>query len=213
MRNYIQSIFIVAAFAACNNKPSSPLQTDMVVLAPGNKIHVYTDAQSDTGEAVKFEAPLSKIDNGKPVPVTLKSRIRNIFEPSGKQEIPVEVTANNNEAGLTPTTTAPPGETGTQESTNTANTNTNTDNMDKQDTAIVAVKPVTVKEEKKGWSNATKGAVIGGVGGAIGGAIISRKKARGAVIGGIMGAAGGYIFGKAKDDKQAADSIKFAQYR
>lgn len=55
--------------------------------------------------------------------------------------------------------------------------------------------------QKKGWSKAAQGAVIGGVGGAIGGAIISKKKGKGAVIGGVIGAAGGYIIGRSKDKK------------
>lgn len=55
--------------------------------------------------------------------------------------------------------------------------------------------------EKKGWSKAAQGAVIGGVGGAIGGAIISKKKGTGAAIGGAVGAAGGYIIGREKDKK------------
>lgn len=61
-----------------------------------------------------------------------------------------------------------------------------------------------VAEEKKGWSNAAKGAVIGGGAGAIGGAIISKKKGKGAVIGGVLGAAGGYIIGRNKDKKDTA---------
>lgn len=59
-------------------------------------------------------------------------------------------------------------------------------------------------EEKKGWSNAAKGAVIGGGAGAVGGAIISKKKGKGAIIGGVLGAAGGYIIGRHKDKKDTA---------
>jgi hypothetical protein len=55
--------------------------------------------------------------------------------------------------------------------------------------------------QKKGWSKAAKGAVIGGVAGAVGGAIISKKKGLGAVIGGVVGAAGGYAIGKKMDKK------------
>ncbi|MEO6328446.1 MAG: YMGG-like glycine zipper-containing protein [Ginsengibacter sp.] len=71
----------------------------------------------------------------------------------------------------------------------------------------VAATPATT--EKKGWSNAAKGATIGGVGGAIGGAILSKKKGKGAIIGGAIGAAGGYILGRKKDkNEQARDTIK-----
>lgn len=57
-------------------------------------------------------------------------------------------------------------------------------------------------EQKKGWSNKAKGAVIGGVIGAGAGAVISKeKKVQGAVIGGILGAAGGYGVGAILDKK------------
>lgn len=55
--------------------------------------------------------------------------------------------------------------------------------------------------QKKGWSSAAKGAVIGGAAGAIGGAIISKDKSKGAIIGGVAGAGTGYIIGRSKDKK------------
>ncbi|WP_293309018.1 YMGG-like glycine zipper-containing protein [Pedobacter sp. UBA5917] len=55
--------------------------------------------------------------------------------------------------------------------------------------------------KKKGWSDAAKGAVIGGVGGAVGGALIDKKKGRGAIIGGLVGAGGGYLIGRGEDRK------------
>jgi len=55
--------------------------------------------------------------------------------------------------------------------------------------------------KKKGWSDAAKGAVIGGAAGAVGGAIIDKKKGRGAVIGGLVGAGGGYLIGRGEDRK------------
>jgi hypothetical protein len=57
-------------------------------------------------------------------------------------------------------------------------------------------------EEKKGWSKAAKGAVIGGVTGAAAGAILNKKnRAVGAVIGGVIGAGGGYVLGRGMDKK------------
>lgn len=57
-------------------------------------------------------------------------------------------------------------------------------------------------EEKKGWSKAAKGAVIGGVAGATGGAILNKKnRVVGAVVGGVIGAAGGYGIGRTMDKK------------
>lgn len=56
--------------------------------------------------------------------------------------------------------------------------------------------------EKKGWSKAAKGAVIGGVTGAAAGAVINKKnRAVGAVIGGVIGAGGGYVVGRGMDKK------------
>jgi len=54
---------------------------------------------------------------------------------------------------------------------------------------------------KKGWSDAAKGAVIGGAAGAVGGALIDKKKGRGAIIGGLVGAGGGYLIGRGEDRK------------
>ncbi len=69
----------------------------------------------------------------------------------------------------------------------------NTDNT-------TAAAPATV--QKKGWSKAAKGAVIGGVTGAAAGAVINKKnRAAGAVIGGAVGAGVGYGIGRAKDKK------------
>lgn len=70
-----------------------------------------------------------------------------------------------------------------------------------------------VQEKKKGWTKATKGAVIGGVAGAIGGAVINkRSRGTGAIIGAVIGAAGGYAIGRAKDKKEekAADPFNLA---
>lgn len=59
----------------------------------------------------------------------------------------------------------------------------------------------TQSPEKKGWSKAAQGAVIGGATGAVGGAIISKHKGTGAAVGAAVGAAGGYIIGHEKDKK------------
>src|SRR5205085_1386921 len=57
-------------------------------------------------------------------------------------------------------------------------------------------------QQKKGWSNKAKGAVIGGVVGAGAGAVISKeKKVQGAIIGAVLGAAGGYGVGAILDKK------------
>lgn len=59
----------------------------------------------------------------------------------------------------------------------------------------------TTTTQKRGWSKAAKGAVIGGASGAVVGAVVSKKKGKGAAIGGVVGAAGGYILGRSKDKR------------
>ena len=60
----------------------------------------------------------------------------------------------------------------------------------------------TQTAQKKGWSKAAKGAVIGGAGGAVLGAVINkRNRAAGAVIGGVLGGAVGYGIGRGQDKK------------
>jgi hypothetical protein len=61
----------------------------------------------------------------------------------------------------------------------------------------------TPQQQKKGWSNKAKGAVIGGVVGAGAGAIISKKdRWKGGVIGGVLGAGAGYGVGAILDNKK-----------
>jgi len=69
----------------------------------------------------------------------------------------------------------------------------------------VASQPVsqnttTSQQQKKGWSDAAKGGVIGGAAGAGIGALIDKKKpGRGAVIGAAVGGGSGYAIGRKSD--------------
>ncbi len=61
----------------------------------------------------------------------------------------------------------------------------------------------TTTTERKGWSGAAKGAVIGAGAGAIGGALIDKKHSgRGAIIGGLAGAGLGAGTGAILDSKK-----------
>jgi len=61
----------------------------------------------------------------------------------------------------------------------------------------------TTVQQRKGWSGAAKGAVIGAGVGAISGAVIDKKKpAEGAIIGGLAGAGLGAGTGAVIDDKK-----------
>ncbi len=55
------------------------------------------------------------------------------------------------------------------------------------------------QQQKKGWSDAAKGAVIGAGAGAVTGVLIDKKDGRGAAIGGAIGAGTGYLIGRKKD--------------
>ena len=56
--------------------------------------------------------------------------------------------------------------------------------------------------QRRGWSKAAKGAVIGGAGGAVIGAVISRRNpVLGGVLGGVLGAGAGYGIGHGMDKK------------
>lgn len=209
-------------FTACNNKPATPLKTDLMVLTPRNKIHVYTDEDPTAHKNKK--ATLSKIDNvsmavvangdtAKKItyatntvtpkhrpsiasaspPITHRTPVKDTVAIIQPQPIP----SNPNAKTVANTVIDPPPA------------------VTKPDTISSTPKPV-IAEKNKGWNNATKGAVIGGVSGAIGGAIISKQKVKGAIIGGVIGAAGGYIFGKSKDDKKDTATkgmYHFTQYK
>lgn len=65
----------------------------------------------------------------------------------------------------------------------------------------------TTETKKKGWTGATKGAIIGAGAGAITGAMVDGRKGEGAIVGGLLGAgagaATGAIIDKEKKKKQA----------
>lgn len=62
--------------------------------------------------------------------------------------------------------------------------------------------PAAAAPQRKKWSGAAKGAVIGAGVGAVTGAIISKKKGEGAIIGGLAGAGVGAGTGAILDDKK-----------
>ena len=78
----------------------------------------------------------------------------------------------------------------------------------KQHSTYQSPKAVSVSQnaaktkEKKGWSKAAKGTVIGAASGAVIGAVINkRNRTTGAVVGGILGAGAGYGIGRSIDKK------------
>lgn len=75
--------------------------------------------------------------------------------------------------------------------------------VERRQTANTSPAVATTQPARKKWSNATKGAVIGGAGGAvIGGVVAKNNRVAGVLIGGVLGAGGGYAIGKSIDKKQ-----------
>ncbi|MEP6615236.1 MAG: YMGG-like glycine zipper-containing protein [Ginsengibacter sp.] len=179
MRKILMVFSVVTVFAACNTKKTD-LETSKDVV-PTDTTGAYNNSLSTDTATMSEKAVVPAVT---PPPVT-----RTITKVVTRKQAPKVIylpapTTQTNPAPA-PVTPAPtPGTTTTTGTGSTGGTTTTTP---------------TPAPEKKGWSNAAKGATIGGVGGAIGGAIISKKKGTGAIIGGVIGAAGGYILGRKKD--------------
>lgn len=164
-------------FAACNSDQKTDLETTKDVMVTDSAGLYNSNASADTANA-----PVLDVQPVAPV----KTETKVIYVDRTPRPTPSRRPTNTNNT--------------TQGTNNNGNGSANTTN-DNQ-----TVTTPTQPQKKEGWSNAAKGAVIGGVGGAISGAVISKKKGKGAVIGGVLGAAGGYIIGKKKDKKEAADT-------
>lgn len=218
MSKVITAIFILATFTACNDNTPSRLQTDLVVLTPGNKIHVYNDempntktgrkmeSRSKTGTTVAKAGDQAPEENIREVTIEEKEIAEAIIEEANMEAAPeVDEIIDVKEVPVTVPVQAKAAD------NPASNTSAAIPTINKKDSVKIAPAAVPVKNENTGWSNAAKGAVIGGVGGAVGGAIISKKKVQGAIVGGVIGAAGGYVLGKTKDNQQANSNNHFAQ--
>lgn len=198
MKQVLLSIAVIATMISCSNKPGAELKTEVAVVNPQPVTNDYTTDKRSNGEYQTTAA--GKQASYKPE----RRPVKIIY-----RDAPVKK-ANTTPVYLPPVTPAPPANPGTTGNNSTPTTtpapsdnNTSTSgNSTTTDQAGTATQPVV---KKKGWNNATKGAVIGGVVGAAGGAILSKKKAQGAIIGGVIGAAGGYIFGHARDKKATSE--------
>lgn len=124
----------------------------------------------------------------------------NNHKPSDKRDIQllVDSTAYHNNAS---SDSARKRNTSGDKSIQNNNTSSNSSTNNPGTVPNSPTSNATQSKNKKGWSKAAQGAVIGGATGAVGGAIISKKKGTGAAIGAAVGAAGGYIIGHEKDKK------------
>ena len=190
MKKFLLALAIITGFAACKNDPEPIEKTGAVQLLPS--VAAYTNnVNSDTSSISAPEVTPAKVASS-PTKIVYIIRepaqtSKNSGSISSASQVPAPVSPS-----ITPTLPAPES-TGTSTQQDTGESNAGKE--------VSPVIPEPVK--KKGWTNATKGAVIGAGAGAIGGAIISKKKGLGAVIGGVVGAAGGYIIGKNIDKKNA----------
>jgi hypothetical protein len=192
MKKLLLALTIITGFAACNSGPEPIEKTGAVQLLPA--VAAYNNnTNSDTSSLATPEVTPPKVTS-RPTKIVYITRqpAKTVSNASTAPVNPVpapvtpSVTPSLPGTGSTGSTTAQPGSGGT--------------NVGKE------VSPaITQPVKKKGWNNATKGAVIGAGAGAVGGAILSKKKGLGAIIGGVVGAAGGYIIGKNIDKKNAGN--------
>ncbi len=189
MKQLLLALTIIMGLAACKN--DEPLEkTGAVQLLPSvasynNNINSDTTSETAKVTPVKVISRPTKIIYITRQPARTASNTGNVAPVN---EAPAPIIPS-----VTPTIPGSETKSGT-----TAQEGTVGNKAGKEVSPAI---PQPVK--KKGWSNATKGAVIGAGTGAIGGAILSKKKGLGAVIGGVVGAAGGYIIGKNMDKKNA----------
>lgn len=172
---------IIITMVACNDKPV----TQDEALLPFTPVY-NNSALSDTSKADEVLEP--QFAESRPKRAVLKHSVRTAVHRNVTPETTYDIPAQTPPV-VTPVPTSP--------GANTVPASTGPGS----DQSAGTVSTVPQPEEKKGWSKAAKGAVIGGAAGAIGGAIISKKKGLGAVIGGVLGAAGGYAIGKKMDRK------------
>jgi hypothetical protein len=177
----------VIFLTACNSEKKTNLDAEKRIVFTDTATLRLSNAATDKAASAELEAAVANKENEKPKVVTVikyvnapqKQRAARSRTNNRTQQAPIE--QDNDQVYNAP-------------SSNGAGTSGNGNNGGE-----VATTPEVKK--KKGWSDAAKGATIGGVGGAVAGAVISKNKGKGAVIGGVIGAAGGYILGRRADKK------------
>ncbi|MEO6490494.1 MAG: YMGG-like glycine zipper-containing protein [Ferruginibacter sp.] len=192
MKNLLLTLFIASAFAACKteSKKEAELRTDMVPINTAG--YKMSDATTDIAKYQGEEEEAAPIKKAAKRNNTIIYKTVYVPQPV-QQQAPVPVYTNTNPGG---TTTAPQTQAETYPSSTGAGTSSaeGTVNSGNEGTETTAT------PKKKGWSDAAKGAVIGGAAGAIGGAVINGKnRGKGAIIGAVIGAAGGYVIGRKRD--------------
>lgn len=182
-------ITAVIFLTACNSEKKNGLDAEKRIVFTDTSALRLSNAATDRANNIETIAPEANQDNTKPKVVTVVKYV-TVVE---KQRVPKRRLATRTQQQAPTQQSNDPVNDAPSTSGTTGTAGGGTNNGD------VATAPEVKK--KKGWSDAAKGATIGGVGGAVAGAVISKNKGRGAVIGGVIGAAGGYILGRRADKK------------
>lgn len=185
MKKILLSLAVVTGLAACTSKQQETTQRDIQLLTD-SAVYTNNNVYSDTVVAFQPELPpVQQPSAPKPEPKR-KAPKKQIHTPA-VVHTPAPIIPEHAPAPEPSVATPPIVSSGNQGSSGHEGQTASTPEVQK----------------KKGWDNATKGAVIGGAAGAAGGAIIvSKKKGVGAAVGAVVGAASGYIIGKDMDKKQ-----------
>lgn len=181
--------------AACNSAPeenagavvaSASQQAPVTVVdTVGLASYQAWKAQNELADVTNYNQPAEPQKPVAKAPKAKKTPKRQVSQP-----IPQPVVLSSAPAASPESTTVPASDNSTA--------------ANGSGTAASPAGQTTTAEKKKGWSNKTKGAVIGGVVGAGAGAVINKKNpVLGAVIGGVIGAGGGYVIGGKMDKKDA----------
>ncbi len=178
---------------ACNSAKKDNMNTEKQIVFTDTSLLKQSNMSTDKGMEAQNEAVVAQEQNNAP-----KTQVRTVtkyIRVKEKQPAPAPVNTAAPVNTPAPVAQAPAPAPATETGSGTNNT----------DAPVVNSEPVPQK--KKGWSDAAKGATMGGVGGAVAGAIISKNKGKGAIIGGVIGAAGGYILGRKADKKSGRAEV------
>jgi hypothetical protein len=201
MKKFVLFISAASLLVACNNTPQASVAGTQVT----NSLDTAGLAAYQTSKSLQAELPVPAAQEKEESPAVAKAAPARVRTVTRYVDVPVKRSTTKAKAPAAAPASEPvaTANTGSTASTGTAGTSGDVGTA----TGTGTEKPAA--EEKKGWSKAAKGAVIGGVAGAVGGAVINKKnRAAGAVIGGIIGAAGGYGVGRSQDKKDGRIEIQ-----
>jgi hypothetical protein len=185
MKKVILSIAIAAVFASCaNDKSAEQATVSTTTVTPDTSGFAQFKAWKESQEMVSDFTTEGVNDpqavaEAKPAPVIIYRNAPVQRTPRATRPVRTSGTSNSGSSG--------------SQSSQGGGSVSNDD--------VAVSQPAEIPAQKKGWSKAAKGAVIGGASGAVLGAVIGKNKAKGAIIGGVVGAAGGYIYGRSRDKK------------